>query len=91
MSHILDTVKLKMETREAIGLREYGATVDRTDQSHLYWLLEAQAEAMDMVLYLEKLIQLEDERRPTSPAAACRRNCSQKEGSEEEASSPSEA
>ena len=92
MSHILDTVKLKMEIREEMGIREYGATVDRTDQSHLYWLIEAQSEAMDMVIYLEKLIQLENERRPTTPDAACRRGCStcQKEGSEEKAS-PSEA
>lgn len=59
MSSIEDAVKAKMDLRAAKGARDYGCTMDRTDLSRLDWLNHAQQEAMDLAVYLEKLIQEE--------------------------------
>jgi len=45
--------------REAAGIAKYGTTVDREDLSRLDWLRHAQEEAMDLVLYLQRLIDAE--------------------------------
>ena len=59
MSAIEDTVCNKIQARAAVGLNKYGTTMEREDFSKLDWLVYAQEEAMDLVVYLEKLIQLE--------------------------------
>jgi hypothetical protein len=43
--------------RSNVGLAKYGTNLDRKDLSFLDWLNHAQQEAMDFVLYLEKLKQ----------------------------------
>lgn len=60
MSKIEDAVASKLKTRALAGLAKYGVTMERTDLSRLYWLIHAQEEAMDLAVYLERLIQ--DER-----------------------------
>ena len=60
MSKIEDSVCEKILSRAKIGKAKYGTTMERTDLSRLDWLRHAQEEAMDMVVYLEKLITLED-------------------------------
>lgn len=49
----------KFQSRAAAGREKYGVTMERTDLSRLDWLRHAQEEAMDFVVYLEKLIQEE--------------------------------
>jgi hypothetical protein len=44
--------------RSAFGLEKYGTNLDRTDLSILDWIIHAQEEHMDAILYLEKLKQL---------------------------------
>lgn len=57
MSKIEDAVAAKLQNRADAGFNKYGVTMERTDLSHLDWLIHAQEEAMDLAVYLEKLIQ----------------------------------
>lgn len=57
MSRIEDEVARKIEVRAALGLGKYGVTMERGDLSRLDWLRHAQEEAMDLAVYLERLIQ----------------------------------
>ena len=59
MSAIEEAVCSKIQDRATVGLNKYGTTMEREDFSKLDWLIYAQEEAMDLVVYLEKLIQLE--------------------------------
>lgn len=49
----------KIRIRQRSGLAKYGTTMQRTDLSRRDWLEHAQQEAMDLAIYLEKLIQQE--------------------------------
>lgn len=60
MSKIEDAVASKLKTRALAGFNKYGVTMERKDLSRLDWLIHAQEEAMDLAVYLERLIQ--DER-----------------------------
>lgn len=60
MSTIEDSVATKLKARAAIGLSKYGVTMERTDLSRLDWLIHAQEEAMDLAVYLERLIKDEN-------------------------------
>ena len=60
MSDIEDAVATKLLKRAEVGLTKYGVTMERTDLSGLDWLIHAQEEAMDLAVYLERIIQ--DER-----------------------------
>lgn len=57
MSKIEDAVAAKLQIRAKAGLAKYGVTMERTDLSRLDWLIHAQEEAMDLAVYLERLIQ----------------------------------
>jgi len=54
---ILESVINQFRERSEVGIKKYGVTLDRTDLSSLDWINHAQQEAMDFVLYLEKLKQ----------------------------------
>lgn len=56
---IVDSVRFKLKRRSEVGIEKYGTTLDRDDLTTVQWLTHAQEEAMDMVLYLEKLIRQE--------------------------------
>jgi len=60
VSSIEDAVVAKIKDRAIDGLIKYQQTMERTDLSTLDWLIHAQEEAMDLAVYLERLIQ--DER-----------------------------
>jgi cell division protein FtsI/penicillin-binding protein 2 len=47
--------------RSNVGFAKYGTNLDRKDLSLLDWLNHAQQEAMDMILYLEKIKQEHNE------------------------------
>ena len=56
MSNILDETIKDLYKREIRGLKEYGTTMDRTDLSKDEWLQHAYEEALDLALYLKKLL-----------------------------------
>jgi hypothetical protein len=56
---IVEAVIEQFKQRSKIGIDKYGVTLDRNDLTRLEWLQHAQEEAMDMILYLEKLKQYE--------------------------------
>ncbi len=58
---IVESVIEQFKQRSEVGKVKYGITLDRTDLTHLEWLNHAQQEAMDMILYLEKLKQYDKE------------------------------
>jgi hypothetical protein len=58
---IVESVIEQFKQRSELGKVKYGITLDRTDLTRLEWLNHAQQEAMDMILYLEKLKQYDKE------------------------------
>jgi len=59
MEGIEEQVCFKILKRSEVGKKKYGTTMERTDLTRLDWLKHAQEEAMDLAVYLEKLIQME--------------------------------
>ena len=53
---IEEQVCYKILKRSEVGKKKYGTTMERNDLSELEWLKHAQEEAMDLAVYLEKLI-----------------------------------
>ena len=58
---IVESVIEQFKQRSNVGIKKYGVTLDRTDLSRLEWLNHAQQEAMDLILYLEKIKQYDKE------------------------------
>ena len=56
---VLEAVINQFRERSEVGIKKYKTTLDREDLSCLEWINHAQQEAMDFVLYLEKLKQYE--------------------------------
>jgi hypothetical protein len=52
---IVESVIKKFQDRSNVGIKKYGTTLDRNDLSKLDWISHAQEEAMDLILYLERL------------------------------------
>ena len=57
MSKILYSIIDDLIAREDKGLKEYGTTMDRTDLSEEDWLQHAYEEALDLSIYLKKIIK----------------------------------
>ena len=60
MSSIEEQVCFKILKRSDVGKKKYGTTMERKDLTKLEWLKHAQEEAMDLAVYLQKLIELEE-------------------------------
>ncbi len=56
---VLEAVINQFRERSEVGIKKYKTTLDREDLTCLDWINHAQQEAMDFVLYLEKLKQYE--------------------------------
>lgn len=56
-SAILQIVIAELKVREELGLNKYGTTMDRKDLTTKQWLQHAYEEALDLSLYLKKLIE----------------------------------
>lgn len=60
MSNSLDpnveAVRLKLKQRAEVGLRKYGTDTTRQDLTPIEWLKHAQEEAMDLAVYLQRII-----------------------------------
>ena len=59
-SVILSQVIMDLKIREERGLKTYGTTMDRKDLTETQWLNHAYEEALDLALYLKKLITERD-------------------------------
>jgi hypothetical protein len=55
MDSIVTAVIEKFKQRSEFGQKKYGTNLDRKDLSVLEWIVHAQEEHMDAILYLEKL------------------------------------
>ena len=60
MSRIEDEVCKKIKARSDVGKQKYGVTMEEEKLSRLAWLIHAQEEAMDLAVYLQKLIEMEE-------------------------------
>jgi hypothetical protein len=58
MSKILYTIIDDLLAREDKGIKEYGKTMDRSDLTEMDWLQNAYEEALDLSIYLKKLINI---------------------------------
>jgi hypothetical protein len=58
MSRILYNIIDDLLAREEKGLKEYGTTMDRTDLTEIEWLQHAYEEALDLSIYLKKIIKI---------------------------------
>lgn len=56
-SEILKDIIYDMRVREIKGKEAYNCTMDRTDLSELQWLNHAYEEALDLAIYLKKIIK----------------------------------
>lgn len=54
---IVDSILNKFVDRAEMGFNKYNNTLDRKDLSRIEWINHAQEEAMDLILYLERLKQ----------------------------------
>lgn len=54
---IVDSILNKFVDRAEMGFSKYNNTLDRKDLSRIEWINHAQEEAMDLILYLERLKQ----------------------------------
>ena len=54
---IVELVIDKFKERSNTGIKKYGVTLERNDLSFQDWIKHAQEEAMDFILYLEKIKQ----------------------------------
>ena len=61
MSEVEDEVCKKIQGRALVGKKKYGVTMETAPLTRLEWLIHAQEEAMDLSVYLQKLIELEGE------------------------------
>lgn len=52
----VESVRAKLAERSAVGIAKYGTTTARTDLSRVQWLIHAQEEALDLAVYLQRLI-----------------------------------
>ena len=52
---IVEAVIEQFKKRSEVGIKKYGVTLDRDDLKFQDWIQHAQEEAMDFILYLEKL------------------------------------
>jgi len=55
---VVQSVINKFKQRSEVGIQKYNTTLDREDLTEKEWINHAQEEAMDLILYLEKLKRL---------------------------------
>ncbi len=45
-----------LQNRAQVGLKKYGVDTTRKDLTHIQWLKHAQEEALDLAVYLQRII-----------------------------------
>ena len=61
MSRVEDEVCKKIQSRAEVGKGKYGVTMETAPLTKLEWLIHAQEEAMDLAVYLQKIIEMFNE------------------------------
>jgi len=61
----VETVRDLLLSRSRVGIAKYGTTTARTDLSRIAWLKHAREEALDLAVYLTRII--DDEESQTTP------------------------
>jgi len=61
MSRIEDEVCKKIQGRAVVGKEKYGVTMETAPLSKLEWMIHLQEELMDASVYLQKIIEAEQE------------------------------
>jgi len=56
MDKNVQAIRQKLADRAEFGMMKYGVSTERTDLSAKQWLIHAQEEAMDLAVYLQRLI-----------------------------------
>lgn len=56
----VESVRQQLLERSIVGLLKYGVTTERTDLTRKQWLQHALEECMDMAIYLQTLIEMEE-------------------------------
>jgi len=56
MDKNVQQVRQKLADRAEFGMMKYGVSTERTDLSAKQWLIHAQEEAMDLAVYLQRII-----------------------------------
>ena len=59
-SDLLNEVVIDMIMREKKGFSEYNHTMDRTDLTREQWIQHAYEEALDLALYLKKIMKVQE-------------------------------
>jgi hypothetical protein len=57
-SNTLDSVVAEFHRREELGLKKYGASIDRSDLKLSEWLQHLKEELMDATLYVQRALDL---------------------------------
>lgn len=52
----VDAVCDMLQNRAQVGLKKYGVDTTRQDLTHIEWLKHAQEEALDLAVYLQRII-----------------------------------
>lgn len=60
-----ERVVAEIRIRRDKGRAKYGVSMERGDLTRRQWLQHAKEEALDLAIYLEKLIKLEEEKHGT--------------------------
>ena len=74
MSRIEEEVCKKIMMRADIGEIKYGVTMEKEQLTRKEWLIHAQEEAMDLAVYLQKLIEEINNTTPNSQIAVGNNN-----------------
>lgn len=53
---LVEQVRTLLHQRSQLGILKYGTTMSRTDLQNVDWLRHAQEEALDLSIYLQRLI-----------------------------------
>ena len=56
MDKNVQAIRQKLADRAEFGMMKYGVSTERTDLSAKQWLIHAQEEAMDLAVYLQRII-----------------------------------
>jgi hypothetical protein len=57
---VVERVREELRVRALHGLAKYGQTMERPDYDLRAWLQNAKEEAMDLAIYLERILMLLD-------------------------------
>jgi hypothetical protein len=60
-SKTIDRLRTDLSVREVLGTLKYGTTVDRVDLNLMDWIRHAREEAMDLSVYLTRILILLEE------------------------------